>query len=109
MLAADWAETWARIKTLFAIMAPVFGVAMLVGVITDPSEPGFSTAKHVILGLVAAVVLAIWVWRFAVPFVTRGRLPSGRLLIDVIARERVRRQKARRRRERQRKLHDAEK
>ena len=61
MLAADWAETWARIKTLFAIMAPVFGVAMLVGVITDPSEPGFSTAKHVILGLVAAVVLAIWV------------------------------------------------
>jgi hypothetical protein len=105
--AAFWAEAWTRIKTIFAITAPVYGFIALAGAISSPVKPEFSTAKHVILALTAAVVLAVWAWRFAVPFATRGRLPSGRLLADVVARERIRRRKARRRRDLRRKLLDA--
>jgi hypothetical protein len=108
MLATSWAEAWTRIKTNFAITAPVYGFIALVGAITSPVTPEFSTANHVILALTAAVVLAVWAWRFAVPFATRGRLPSGCLLADVMARERLRRRKARRRRDLSRKLLDAD-
>jgi hypothetical protein len=44
----------------------------------------------------------VWAVKFAIPLFTRGRLPDGRLLSDVIALHRLRRQRQRDRQARRR-------
>ncbi|MBO0830870.1 MAG: hypothetical protein J2P29_02760 [Actinobacteria bacterium] len=104
MALASWADTWARIKTIFAILAPIAATIGLIGMISllTGAHSGYSTV-HIALTLAAfAVVLLVWVVKFAIPLVTRGRLPDGRLLTEVIVRQRLQRRRARNRRERRR-------
>ena len=98
------ADAWARIKTIFAIVAPISGTAGLISAISmlAGTNYGYSTLRLALITASCVVVLLVWVLKFAIPLVTRGRVPNGQLLTDVIARERLRRRRARNRRARRR-------
>jgi hypothetical protein len=102
------AEAWGRIKTLFAILAPIGATAGLIGAVgmLAGKHFGYSTVRLSLIAATCAVVLLVWVTKIAVPLVTRGRLPDGRVLTDVIVRRRLRRRRARNRRDARRRQRD---
>jgi hypothetical protein len=104
MSLAMLADTWARIKTTFAIVAPIGATAGLISAIAmlAGAHAGYSTVRLAVITAGCAVVLLVWVMKFAIPLITKGRLPDGRLLTDVIARRRLRRRRARNRKARRR-------
>ena len=98
------ADAWARIKTMFAILAPIGATTGLIGMIglLAGAHSGYSTVRLALILAACAVVLLVWAVKFAIPLVTKGRLPDGRLLDDVIARHRLRRRRERDRQARRR-------
>jgi hypothetical protein len=104
MSLASLADTWARLKTIFAVLAPIGATTVLIGMIglLAGAHRGYSTVRLALILAVCAVVLLVWAVKFAIPLFTRGRLPDGRLLSDVIALHRLRRQRQRDRQARRR-------
>jgi len=97
MALARLADLWGRLKMLFAILAPIAATTTLIGMIglLAGAHPGYSAVRLALILAVCAVVLLVWVVKFAIPLATRGRLPDGRLLTDVIALRRLRRRRQR--------------
>ncbi len=90
---------WSHYKVHFAIVAPIVATALLIGALVELAAPRAS--NRVVLALVASgvVVLLVWITAVAMPLVTKGRLPDGRYLAEVLARQRILRQHRRDRRQ----------
>jgi hypothetical protein len=91
---------WSHAKVEFAIVAPIAATALLVSALVKLTAPRSSnTVTLALLASGSAVVLLVWIKAVAVPLVTKGKLPDGRYLADVLARQRMRRQRTRDRRQ----------
>lgn len=95
----------AKVHFAFAgLTVPVAGLVTAVAEAAAPHE-GNLAAWTLLAGASIAGLLA-WVRFIAVPLATRGKLPDGRNLADVLARRRMLRQQARERRQALRRWRD---
>lgn len=86
--------TWSHVKLHLAIYTPLIAAGALVIALVELAAPNASSRIALALlagGCVAA--LLVWIKAVAVPLVTKGKLPDGRYLADVLARQRVLRQR----------------
>ena len=89
---AIFPPVWSHAKVMFAIVAPIAATALLVSALVELTAP--RSSNPVTLALLAsgsAVVLLAWIKAVAIPLVTKGKLPDGRYLADILARQRMRR------------------
>jgi hypothetical protein len=85
---------WSQTKVNLAIHTPLVATGCLVFALVKLAAPSASNRTALALlagGCVAA--LLVWIKAVAVPLVTKGKLPDGRYLADVLARQRVLRQR----------------
>ena len=91
---------WSHLKLQFAIVAPVVSAALLIGGVAELAAPRTRNAAVFALLGAAFAVLVVWIMAVAVPLLTKGKLPDGRYLAEVLARRRsLLRQRARVRRQ----------
>jgi hypothetical protein len=90
---ADIRGLWVRVKVHCAFLGLMLSVAALVSAIAEITAPhaGHPAAWAVLAGA-GFLGLVAWIGFVGVPLVTRGRLPDGRNLADVLARWRMSRQ-----------------
>jgi hypothetical protein len=84
---------WAQAKVHLAIYTPLVATGALIIALVELAAPNASNRVAVAVlasGCVAA--LLVWIKVVAVPLVGRGKLPDGRYLADILARQRVLRQ-----------------
>jgi hypothetical protein len=97
---ADFRGLRARVKAHYAAIGVVLPVAGLVSGIVQIAAPH---ARHItpwaVLAGASFLGLLAWIHCIAVPLVSRGELPDGRNLTDVLARRRMSRQLAHDRRQ----------
>jgi hypothetical protein len=83
-------------KVNLAIHTPLIATGFLIFALVELAAPSASNRAALALlasGCVAA--LLVWIKAVAVPLLTKGKLPDGRNLADVLARRRVLRQRRR--------------
>jgi hypothetical protein len=91
---------WTAAKWKFAMLAPVLATALLISAVVELATPGAGhPAGNALLASASAVVLLIWVKAIAMPLLTKGKLPDGRDLGNIVARRRMRREGTRARRQ----------
>ncbi|HUB42363.1 MAG TPA: hypothetical protein VMA72_26220 [Streptosporangiaceae bacterium] len=83
---------WSRAKVKFAIVAPMAAVALLISGGVQLATPKARNSVAVAALAIGVVVLLAWIAAVAVPLVVKGKLPDGRNVADVLARQRIRRQ-----------------
>jgi hypothetical protein len=72
---------------MWGLLLPVAGMVAAVAEIAAPHAGNL--AAWALLAGASVVGLAAWIRLIAVPLVTRGKLPTGRNLADVLARRRL--------------------
>jgi hypothetical protein len=90
---------WSRAKVKFAIVAPMAALALLISGGVQLAAPKVRTSVAVAVLAIGIVVLLVWIAAVAVPLLAKGKLPDGRNVADVLARQRIRRQITRDRRQ----------
>lgn len=97
---ADLRGLWAREKVHLAVWGLLLPVAGLVAAVAEIAAPhAGNLAAWALLAGASVAGLAAWIRFIAVPLVTKGMLPSGRNLADVLARRRMLRRLAHGRRQ----------
>ncbi|MBO0823351.1 MAG: hypothetical protein J2P27_05770 [Actinobacteria bacterium] len=87
---------WSQVKLHLAFYTPPIAMVGLISTLVELAAPNAS--NRVALALLASACVAallVWIKAVAVPLVTKGQLPDGRYLADVLARQRVLRQRRR--------------
>jgi hypothetical protein len=97
---------WAHAKVHFAFPGLPVIVAVLLVVVAEIAAHPANLAAWALVGAGSAGLLA-WVRFIAVPLVTKGKLPDGRNVADVLTRRRIRRQLAHERRQALRRWRDS--
>jgi len=70
---------WSHLKLQFAIVAPVVSAALLIGGVAELAAPRTRNAAVFALLGAAFAVLVVWIMAVAVPLLTKGKLPDGRV------------------------------
>jgi hypothetical protein len=99
---ADFRGMWTQARVHYAVVGLVFPTGGLIAAVAEIAAPhAGNLAAWALLAGASSVALLAWIRFVAVPLATKGKLPDGRNLADVLARRRLahdRRQALRQRR-----------
>jgi hypothetical protein len=91
---------WSHARLLLAMTTPVVATIALIGTAAELATPDASNSLALALTAGGSLLaLLAWIRFVAIPFATKGKLPNGRYLADVLARRRMLRQRERDRRQ----------